>query len=54
MNNKNLHNVKKLENQVMQVSSLKVMSSENYSGSKIPQIVGYWSGTVALRIILNF
>jgi hypothetical protein len=33
---------------------LKVVSSENQGGSKIAVIVRYWSGTVALGIILNF
>jgi hypothetical protein len=33
--------------------SLKVVSSDNYGGSKIAPIVGFWPGTVALGIILN-
>ncbi len=33
---------------------LKVVSSENEGGSKIAPIVGYWSATVMLGIILNF
>jgi hypothetical protein len=33
---------------------LKVVSSENWGGSKIAPIVGYWPGTVALGIILIF
>jgi hypothetical protein len=33
---------------------LKVVSSENYGGSKIAPIVAYWPETVGLGIILNF
>ncbi len=35
-------------------SVLKVVSSENYGGSKMAPIVGFWPGTVALGIIFKF